>query len=321
MLTIAVASPARAEGVWDLGPVPIRGYALCIIAGHRRRDLDRRAPLGGPRRPARRGQRPRRLGGAVRPRRRPALPRRSPTTSSTSARAAAPVTALYIWQGGLGIWGAIALGALGVVIGARRQGDPAAAGARRDGARRAGRAGASAAGATGSTRSCSAARPTCRGRWRSTPRTGRRATSTPHDLPPDVPLRVPVEPRGRSRVVIWADRRFRLGHGRVVALYVMVYTLGRGWIEMLRIDDVQMQTTCSACGSTCGPRSCCSSPPAVYFVVVGAAPPRPRGAASTPAVNQQPERDRHGRHTPTRRDGRVRHVVSHCSGRVDRVVA
>jgi prolipoprotein diacylglyceryl transferase len=42
-------------------------------------------------------------------------------------------------------------------------------------------------------------------------------------------------------VVVWADRRFRLGHGRVLALYVMAYTLGRGWIEMLRIDDVQLQ--------------------------------------------------------------------------------
>jgi prolipoprotein diacylglyceryl transferase len=42
--------------------------------------------------------------------------------------------------------------------------------------------------------------------------------------------------------VVWADRRFRLGHGRVLALYVMTYTLGRGWIEMLRIDDVQLQS-------------------------------------------------------------------------------
>ena len=40
--------------------------------------------------------------------------------------------------------------------------------------------------------------------------------------------------------MIWADRRFRLGHGRVVALYVMVYTLGRGWIENLRIDTVEL---------------------------------------------------------------------------------
>jgi prolipoprotein diacylglyceryl transferase len=41
-------------------------------------------------------------------------------------------------------------------------------------------------------------------------------------------------------LLIWLDRRFRIGHGRVVALYVMLYTLGRGWIENLRIDDVQM---------------------------------------------------------------------------------
>ena len=40
--------------------------------------------------------------------------------------------------------------------------------------------------------------------------------------------------------MIWADRRFRLGHGRVLALYVMIYTLGRGWIEMLRIDNVEL---------------------------------------------------------------------------------
>ena len=42
-------------------------------------------------------------------------------------------------------------------------------------------------------------------------------------------------------VLVWADRRFRLGHGRVVALYVMTYTVGRGWIEMLRIDDVELK--------------------------------------------------------------------------------
>jgi len=36
--------------------------------------------------------------------------------------------------------------------------------------------------------------------------------------------------------VVWADRRFRLGHGRAFALYVAAYTVGRGWIEALRID-------------------------------------------------------------------------------------
>ena len=41
-------------------------------------------------------------------------------------------------------------------------------------------------------------------------------------------------------LIIWLDRRFRLGHGRVMAVYVMAYTQGRGWIEDLRIDDVQL---------------------------------------------------------------------------------
>ncbi|MEZ5192887.1 MAG: prolipoprotein diacylglyceryl transferase [Nocardioides sp.] len=45
---------------------------------------------------------------------------------------------------------------------------------------------------------------------------------------------------GAAAFVIWADRRFRLGHGRVLALYVMAYTAGRAWIEDLRIDPVQM---------------------------------------------------------------------------------
>jgi hypothetical protein len=37
-------------------------------------------------------------------------------------------------------------------------------------------------------------------------------------------------------VLLWADRRFSLGHGRLFALYVIGYTLGRGWIEHLRSD-------------------------------------------------------------------------------------
>ena len=44
---------------------------------------------------------------------------------------------------------------------------------------------------------------------------------------------------GVAALVIWADRRFRLGHGRAFALYVMGYTAGRGWIEYLRIDAVE----------------------------------------------------------------------------------
>jgi hypothetical protein len=42
---------------------------------------------------------------------------------------------------------------------------------------------------------------------------------------------------GVAFLVIWADRRFRLGHGRAFALYVAAYCTGRAWIEYMRVDD------------------------------------------------------------------------------------
>ena len=39
-------------------------------------------------------------------------------------------------------------------------------------------------------------------------------------------------------VLVLLDRKFRLGHGKVFALYVMLYCAGRFWIEALRIDAV-----------------------------------------------------------------------------------
>lgn len=41
-------------------------------------------------------------------------------------------------------------------------------------------------------------------------------------------------------LLLWAERRFRLGHGRVFALYVAGYTLGRFWIELMRDDAATM---------------------------------------------------------------------------------
>ena len=47
-----------------------------------------------------------------------------------------------------------------------------------------------------------------------------------------------MEPRRRRRAGLGWTGRFRLGHGKVFALYVMLYTAGRFWIEALRIDTV-----------------------------------------------------------------------------------
>jgi prolipoprotein diacylglyceryltransferase len=37
-------------------------------------------------------------------------------------------------------------------------------------------------------------------------------------------------------LLVWAQRRYRLTNGRLFALYVAAYTVGRGWIEALRVD-------------------------------------------------------------------------------------
>src|SRR5262249_21135272 len=42
---------------------------------------------------------------------------------------------------------------------------------------------------------------------------------------------------GVAALVWYLDRRYRYGRGRAFAVYVMAYTVGRFWIEALRIDD------------------------------------------------------------------------------------
>ncbi|MCL2653097.1 MAG: prolipoprotein diacylglyceryl transferase [Propionibacteriaceae bacterium] len=39
-------------------------------------------------------------------------------------------------------------------------------------------------------------------------------------------------------LILWAERRFKLQHGKVITLYVMWYSFGRFFIELIRIDPV-----------------------------------------------------------------------------------
>ena len=41
-------------------------------------------------------------------------------------------------------------------------------------------------------------------------------------------------------IVIWADKRFQLGHGRAFALYVFAYCVGRLVFELVRIDNATL---------------------------------------------------------------------------------
>ena len=43
-----------------------------------------------------------------------------------------------------------------------------------------------------------------------------------------------------AALVVYLDRKLRLGHGRAFALYVAGYTLGRCWIELMRTDPATM---------------------------------------------------------------------------------
>ncbi|MGH3361747.1 MAG: prolipoprotein diacylglyceryl transferase [Nocardioides sp.] len=236
-LLTSLTIPSPSSGVWYLGPVPIRGYALCIIAGIIA------AIWIGERRWVARGGRSGDISdlavwavpfGLVGGR----LYHVATDYQLYFGEGENPVTALYIWRGGLGVWGAIALGALGVWLGARRKGikllpvlDAMAPGVL-------------VAQALGRW-----------GNWFNQELFGR-PTDVPWALEIDAAHRPPgyfddatfhptflyefVWNLGAFGLVIWADHRFKLGFGRVLALYVMAYTAGRGWIEHLRIDTVQM---------------------------------------------------------------------------------
>ena len=230
--------PSPSQGTWDLGPFPVRAYALLIVAG-----IIIAVWFGGKRYVARGGR---------------------PGTITDIAIWAVPfgiiggrlyhvvsdnqlyfgpdgkglAAAFRIWDGGLGIWGAVALGALGAWIGARRAGvalppvadaiAPAIALAQAIG------------------------------------RLGNYFNQELFGKPTTVPWALEIDPVHRPAgyeqfatfqptflyeslwllamvlVLIWADKRFRMGHGRVFALYVLLYCVGRFWIEGLRIDDANV---------------------------------------------------------------------------------
>ncbi|MEU1676355.1 prolipoprotein diacylglyceryl transferase [Streptomyces roseifaciens] len=224
--------PSPSTGVIHLGPVPLRGYAFCIIIG-----VFVAVWLGNRRWIARGGR-----AGTVADIAVWAVP-----FGLVGGRLYHVITdyELYfgegrdwvnsfkIWEGGLGIWGAVALGAVGAWIGCRRRGIPLPAWAD---ALAPGLAVAQAI-----------------GRW------GNWFNQELYGKPTTLPwgLKIDADPAiGRvagtyhptflyeslwclliAGLVIWADRRFTLGHGRAFALYVASYTVGRFWFEYLRVDD------------------------------------------------------------------------------------
>lgn len=243
LVTLA-AIPSPTTAVWELGPLPIRAYALFIVAGIVVACVVTEIRL------RQRGAAPSTvLDIAVW-----AVPfgivgaRIYHVVTSPQAyfgEGGEPIRAFYIWEGGLGIWGAIAGGVLGAWIACRQLRLPfvvvldAAA------------VGLPLAQAIGRL-----------GNWFNNELYGR-----PTELPWG--LRVWEMTNGRARtdaagdpipvgegltyhptflyealwsvgvaVLVWQlGKQLKLGHGRSFALYVAGYTAGRFWIELLRVDE------------------------------------------------------------------------------------
>jgi prolipoprotein diacylglyceryl transferase len=238
--------PSPDQGVWHLGPIPLRAYALCIIAG-----IIVAIWWGERRWAARGGTKGTVIDIAVF-----AVPFglvggrlyhviTDPELYFTEGRN--PWNAFAIWDGGLGIWGAIALGAVGALIACRRKGVPLPAMAD---AVAPGIVVAQAIGRIGNYFNQELYGAHTDLPWGleiyqrfnpDDPENLLNGVATGHIPLPDSP----VHPTFLyellwnllvALLVVWADRKFKLGHGRAFALYVAGYTVGRGWIEMMRTD-------------------------------------------------------------------------------------
>jgi prolipoprotein diacylglyceryl transferase len=159
---------------------------------------------------------------------------------------AGPVAALRIWDGGLGIWGAVALGGVGAWIACRRRGIPLPA---FGDAIAPGIVLAQAIGRLGNYFN-----QELFGRETTLPwgleifyRRDPAGFVDVHSLDgvSTGQLAMVVQPTFLYEllwdlalfvVLIYLDRRFTLGHGRLFATYVAGYCIGRFWVELLRDD-------------------------------------------------------------------------------------
>ena len=238
-LSIPLAIPSPSEGVWHLGPLPIRAYALCIIAGVFA------AVWLGERRWVARGGTAGQIGdiaiwavpaGLVGAR----LYHVATDHELYFGPGKHAVDALKIWHGGLGIWGGIAGGMLGAWLYCRRH--------------------------DVKLRPLADALAPALLLAQVLGRFGNYFNQELYGRPTTLPWGLEISPAhwpaGRTfaagttfhptflyealwnlagmALLIWLDRRFKLGHGRVFAIYVMIYTAGRGWIETFRIDTIEL---------------------------------------------------------------------------------
>jgi prolipoprotein diacylglyceryl transferase len=156
-----------------------------------------------------------------------------------------PIHAFYIWEGGLGIWGGVAGGALGAWIASRQVGVPLSVFAD---ALAPGLPVAQAIGRFGNWFNNELYGKVTTLPWglrvhdmdRSNPGHATVIDGKPVTLPDlyhPTFLYEAIWDLATALFVYLLDRKYRFGKGRAFALYAMAYTAGRCWIEMLRVDE------------------------------------------------------------------------------------
>jgi prolipoprotein diacylglyceryl transferase len=246
MTMVPTYFPSPPQGVWHLGPLPIRAYALFIITG-----IVVALIIGDRRWEARGGQRGviydvalwvvpfGLIGGRL-------YHLATDWRTYWGPGGAGLGAAVRIWDGGLGIWGAVALGLVGGWISCRRHGIPLPAFAD---AVAPGIILAQAIGRLGNYFN-----QELYGRETTQPwgleifyRRDPSGYIDPHSLDgvSTGQLAVVVQPTFLYEliwnvlvfvVLIYIDKRFKIGHGRLFATYVAGYCIGRFWVELLRDD-------------------------------------------------------------------------------------
>src|SRR5580693_6076925 len=244
--TVIAYFPSPPRGVWHIWLVPIRAYALFIIIG-----IVAALLIGDRRWAARGGER-----GVIYDIALWAVPfgliggrlyhLATDWRTYFGEGGAGPIAALRIWDGGLGIWGAVALGGVGAWIACRRRGIPLPA--------------FGDAIAPGIVLAQAIGRI---GNYFNQELYGRETT-----MPWGLEIFLRRDPAGYVSehsldgvstghvlmvvqptflyellwnllvfaVLIYLDRRFTIGHGRLFALYVAGYCIGRFCVELLRDD-------------------------------------------------------------------------------------
>lgn len=242
------AIPSPSQSVWYLGGIPLRAYALCIVLGIVAATIV----------------------SEVRMRRRGAPPnlvldivvwvvpfgivgaRIYHVITSPSAYFGADgqlVDIFKIWEGGIGIWGGVAGGALGAAVACRRLGLPLRFFAD---ALAPGLPLAQAIGRWGNYFNNELYGGSTKMPWGLKVyewdlAAGRAITETPNGQPIHLPgtyhptfLYESLWDLGVAGLVWQLDRRYRFGRGRAFALYALAYCVGRFWVEALRTDPAQV---------------------------------------------------------------------------------